>query len=288
MNDWINILLQKLQQWYVLFIKMLPNIVLAIVMMAIFIFAAKFLRRLTSKIMLRLSGKASGTYVVSTIVYLTTIFVGLFFALDILQLDKAVSSLLAGAGILGLALGFAFQDLSSNLISGIYITFKKPFEVGHTVETNGFIGNIEDIQLRSTTIRTFSGLHLMIPNKDIFQKPMINYSLTPYRRIEINMAVSIDSDLEKVVTISREAVEKIDYLFKEKPVEVYYTDMGEGSVKISVWLWISNHLPPGFMVARHDALINLASTYKQHNISLIAPITLQNIKTQMAGLSKFF
>ena len=249
--------------------------------MSVAYYAARAIRVVTIKLIIRITGKNSGTYLISTIVYISIISLGLFFALDVLQLDKAVSSLLAGAGILGLVLGFAFQDLSSNFISGIYITFKKPFEVGHTVETNGFIGNIEDIQLRSTTIRTFSGLHLMIPNKDIFQKPMINYSLTPLRRIEINMSISIDSDLEGVVELSKAAVEKIDYLSKEKPVEVYYTEMGEGVIKISIWLWISNHLPPGFMVARHDALINLATAYKENNISLLTPLALQHFKKEV-------
>jgi len=284
MDNWLKIVISKLQHWYVHLLRMLPNILLAIFVMVVAVYLGKLLKNITSKIILRITGKPTGLNLIATIVYLCTVFIGLFFALDILQLDKAVSSLLAGAGILGLALGFAFQDLSSNFISGIYISFKKPFEVGNTVETNGFIGNIEDIQLRSTTIRTFSGLHLMIPNKDIFQNPMINYSLTTSRRIELNMVISLEADLDLVVKISREAVEKIDYLFKEKPVEVYYTDMGEGFIKISVWLWISNHLPPGFMVARHDALINLANAYKAHNISLITPITLNNLQAKLEKL----
>ncbi len=280
MAEWFKIISEKLQHWYLNFIKMLPNIIIAIIIIVLSIYLAKAAKSITTRLLMRISGKASGSYLLSTIVYLVIIFIGLFFAMDVLQLDKAVSSLLAGAGILGLAVGFAFQDLSSNFISGLYITFKKPFEIGHTVETNKFIGNIEDIQLRSTTIRTFSGLHLMIPNKDIFQNPMINYSLTPFRRIELNFSVTGDSDLEKVVAVSKAAVEKITYLYKEKPVEVYFTDLAEGAVKISVWLWINNHLPPGFMVARHEAIINLMQVYKEHNISLLPPIALQNLKTR--------
>lgn len=279
MNDWIKLVSEKLGNWYVHFIKMLPNILLAVVVLIAAHYMARFLRNITVKIIAHKAQRPTGAYLLSTIVYLVVFFIGLFFALDILQLDKAVSSLLAGAGILGLALGFAFQDLSSNFISGVYITFKKPFEVGHTIETNGFIGTIEDIQLRSTTIRTFSGLHLMIPNKDIFQKPLINYSLTASRRIELNLSVAFDSNLENLATIAREAVEQIDYLFKEKPVEVYFTDFGEGSVKISVWLWINNHLPPGFMVARHDAIVNLSNAFKEHDISLITPISFNDIRS---------
>ena len=276
--NWIELINQKIKAWYVGLIKMLPNIILALLILTLAYYLAKFARSMTIRLITRIKGRPAGTYLISSLVYLIVISLGLFFALDVMKLDKAVSSLLAGAGIIGIVLGFAFQDLSSNFISGIYISFKKPFVVGDTVETNGFIGSVEDIQLRSTTIRTFSGLHLMIPNKDIFQKPMVNYSLTPFRRIEINMSIVLDADLEKVVQLSRQAVEQLDYLWKEKPVEVYYTDIGEGFIKISVWLWISNHQPPGFMVARHDALINLSKVYREHNISLIAPINIQNLK----------
>jgi small conductance mechanosensitive channel len=266
MTDWLHLVTDKLLRWYVHLVKMLPNIVLAIIVLSIAIYAAKFIRKLANRLIIRFSGHEEGTNLLATIIYLAVIFVGLFVALDILQLGKAVSSLLAGAGILGLAVGFAFQDLTANFISGVYITFKKPFQVGHTVETNGSIGNIEDIQLRTTTIRTFSGLHLMIPNKDIFQKSLINYSLTPARRIELELLIPIENDLEKVVEVSKEAIHKMGYLFEEKPVEVYFTEITQGIAKVSVWFWISNHLPPGYMVARHDALISLAKIYKENNI----------------------
>src|SRR5690606_28863708 len=126
-------------------------------------------KKLVYNIVFRLSDTPALSGLLSSIGYLAIFFVGISIALDVLQLDKAVSSLLAGAGIIGLALGFAFQDLTANFISGIYITFRRPFEVGHQVETNGFTGTVENIELRSTTLRTIDGLHVIIPNKDIFQ-----------------------------------------------------------------------------------------------------------------------
>ncbi len=271
-KGWTELIADKLHQWYITGVKILPNLVVALLVMIGFIFIARWGKLFMNRLLMRFSGTTNSRNLFSTIFYIILLFIGIFIALDILQLDKAVSSLLAGAGILGLALGFAFQDLSSNFISGIYITFKRPFEVGHTVETNGFLGNIEDIQLRSTVIRSFAGLHIMIPNKDIFQKPLINYSLTPFRRIELSVVIDANTDLERASRLAREAIEKAEYLFKEKSVEVYCTDFQDNSVKLAIWFWIDNHLPPGYMVARHDAIVRINQVFRENQVSLIPPM----------------
>ena len=106
----------------------------------------------------------------SAIIYSLVIIIGLMTSLNIMNLDKTVSSLLAGVGIIGLALGFAFQDLTANFIAGAFMAFKRPFEVGHKIETNGFIGKIDHIHLRSTTMITDGGLYVIIPNKGHFSE----------------------------------------------------------------------------------------------------------------------
>ncbi len=273
-RSWTDLIADKLHQWYITGVKILPNLAVALLVMVCFVFLARWGKLFMNRLLTRFTGTAKSRNLFSTIFYIIILFIGIFIALDVLKLDKAVSSLLAGAGILGLALGFAFQDLSSNFISGIYITFKRPFEVGHTVETNGFLGNIEDIQLRSTVIRSFAGLHIMIPNKDIFQKPLINYSLTPFRRIELSVVIDANTDLAKAVLLARQAVGKAGYLFKEKPVEVYCTDFQDNSVKLAIWFWIDNHQPPGYMVARHEAIQHINQAFRENRISLIVPVNV--------------
>jgi small conductance mechanosensitive channel len=267
---------EKLRHWWVAFIKLLPDLVLALLVIVLAVIIGKFIRRNLYKILIRASAKPSFSSLFATIMQIVVLLTGLFFALDILQLNKAVSSLLAGAGIIGIILGFAFQDITSNFISGVYITLKKPFDLGHTIKTNDFIGNVEEIQLRSTTIRTFSGLHLMIPNRDIIQKPLINYSLTPERRIELDFFIDHNSDLEVAHRAAFDAISKIDYLYPGKPVEIYFNDVKYTAIKISVWFWIDNHSPPGYMVARHDAIFNLITALKENNISLALPLTVEN------------
>ena len=120
--------------------------------------------------------------------------------LSILQLDKAVTSILAGAGIIGLALAFAFQDIAANFISGIFISFRKPIKLGDVVKINDYMGKVEQINLRDTIILTFQGQMVIIPNKDVFQSPIENYSLLGRRRLDLVVGVSYGDDLEKVKT----------------------------------------------------------------------------------------
>lgn len=265
-NNWTGIIYNKLSHWGISFIAMLPNIVLASLVLVLFIFLGKFLKSVSYKILHRLSGKESISRLFSAVASLLIVIIGLFIALKILNLNQAVSTLLAGAGIIGLALGFAFQDLTANFISGIFMIFKRPFEVGEVLETNGYTGTVEDIQLRTTTIYTYQGLHLILPNKDIFQKPIINHSRSEDRRIEFTFSIPVAQDLDKVTKVSIEALEKLDFLTKNKPVQVFYTEIGDTTVKIVIWCWIPFHQKPSFMEGRHQAVLSLIKTYKEQGI----------------------
>ena len=164
-THWTTLIFNKLERWVQALIKMLPNLALAIIVLIAAYFISKLVRRFSYKLTLRISKSDSVSSVVSVILQTLAILFAFTIALDILRLDKAVSSLLAGVGIIGLALGFAFQDLSSNFISGLYMAFRRPFEIGDKVETNAFIGTILKIELRSTTLNTTAGLHVIISNK---------------------------------------------------------------------------------------------------------------------------
>lgn len=276
MKNWTEIFQERLQGWWISLINTLPDVLLALLVIVLFIFIARTIKKILYKTLLRFSIKSSVSSLSVTVVQIIILFIGLFFALDILELNRAVSSLLAGAGIVGIILGFAFQDITANFISGIYIAFKKPFEVGDTVKTNDFIGVIEKIQLRTTTIRTFSGLHLMIPNKEIIQKPMTNYSLTPTRRIELEFFIDQRTDFDQAHKAVFQAISKLSYLYPGKPVEIYFNDFKYTTVKISVWFWIDNHAPPGYMVAKHDAIYNIIHALKDKKIALALPVPAEN------------
>lgn len=266
LNNWISILQEKLMRWWRYFVEMLPNFVVAIIVLIAFFFAARFIRKMAARFVLNISKSASVSGLVSGVIYSMVIIFGIMAALDILKLDKTVSSLLAGVGIVGLALGFAFQDLTSNFISGAFIALKRPFEVGHTVETNGFLGTIEDIQLRSTTLRTSAGLHVIIPNKDIFQKPIINYSRTNQRRVEFEFVIPNTVEVSFVEKLVKNSMDHIASKNVLRDVEIYYIGIENPNMRINVSFWTNNTEPREFMKARHMALVAIYHAFAENKI----------------------
>ncbi|MGE7775997.1 mechanosensitive ion channel family protein [Chitinophaga sp. NPDC101104] len=268
--EWTQLILEKLQRWGQAAIKMLPNLALAIVIFLVFYLLAKLARNLVYKLSCRLSHKQALSNLFAGVTYFIIFAIGLFTALEVLKLDKAVSSLLAGAGIIGLALGFAFQDLTSNFISGIYITFRKPFDTGHVIETNGFTGTVENIQFRSTTMRTSDGQHLIIPNKDIFQKPIINHSLTTERKIELHLLIPFAKDpapaLDDIVKTAMGVVNQLKSGSVRKPPEVWFENIEGNSLKLMVSLWISNQTDVSFNKSRHQLISKLLDALRQKQL----------------------
>lgn len=267
LNELLNILTGKLENWLESFIAMLPNLVASVLVMALFILLARLVRPFLVRILNKVSDKAVINNLFVSLLYVGIICIGIFVSLEILNLDKAVTSLLAGAGIVGLAIGFAFQDISANFIAGTMIAIRRPITIGDIIDTQGFFGTVEEIDLRKTVVRTFQGLHVIIPNKDVFQNPVTNYTKTNDRRIDLDVGVSYGEDLERVEKITREAIENLDARLKDKDVLFSYKEFGDSSINFQVMFWIEYPGEPGYLTARNEAI----KKSKQHLIKTTLP-----------------
>lgn len=261
-NNYSHLIYDKLHNWLIAAVKMTPNFVLAVLIFFIFLILARFARKISYRFSRRVSETPAISNLVSSILFIIFILLGLFLSLNVLKLDKAVTSLLAGAGIIGLALGFAFQDLTANFISGIFITFRKPFDVGHTIETNGFIGTVDMIRLRSTTMITADGLHVIIPNKEIFQKPIINHSLTPLRRINLTFLIPLTEKLKEAEKIMTDIIEGMKDVVPDKPKAVWFTGIEGPNVKVMLSCWVSNKSDDAFERSTHELIANVTTSLK--------------------------
>ena len=268
----INLVTSKLESWLHLIIEMLPNLFLALLVIIITKVVAKTVNQVVKNLLDRFLDNKTVSGLISALLLTAIHILGLFSALSILQLDKAVTSLLAGAGVLGLALGFAFQEIASNFISGIFIAFKKPYKVGDIIEIEGFTGEVTDIQLRITKVTTFQGLEVLVPNKDLFTKALINYTSTPFRRIDLEVGVSYSDDLEKVEEIALKALEKLPHRISSRPISVYFHSFGDSSINFSAQVWINYVSHAKFLEARHRVIIEIKKAFDQNQITIPFPI----------------
>ena len=271
-NKAYALIMQKLITWLHDLIKLLPNILLATITLVIGIFIAGRLKKLASKLFRRISHHATLNNLFTSVIYLFLIGVVLFTVLSILHLNQAVTSILAGAGIVGLALAFAFQDMASNFISGIFISFRNPINVGDVVQIKDFLGKVEEVNLRDTILRTFQGHLVIIPNKDVFQNPIENFSTLGKRRIDLTIGVSYGDDLEKVKQVTLEAVKGITNLSPEEEISLYFTEFAESSINYLLRLWINSPEQPIYLQVGSDAIMRIKKAYDQQNITLPYPI----------------
>lgn len=268
----VNIVTGKLIGWAEEIIAMLPNVGVALLVMIVFYFIARIASYSSKKILNKISDRVAINNLFATFVNLFVLAVGLIIALNLLHLEKTITSLLAGAGILGLAIGFAFQDVSANFIAGILMAFRKPIQIGDIINSQGYTGVVEEIDMRVTIIRTFQGLHVIIPNKDVFQTPVTNYTKTDDRRIDLEVGVSYAEDLESVKEITVNAVKDLPYLLPNKEIGFYYNEFGDSSINFTIMIWVQYPNEPGFLKARSDVIVKIKKAFDENGITIPFPI----------------
>ena len=262
----------KLINWVEALIKLLPNILLGAVVLVVGIYIAKFCKKFSKKLISKVSPNQTLNNLFSTVIYVVFIGIVLFTVLSILNLDKAVTSILAGAGILSLGLAFAFQDIAANFISGIFISFRKPIRIGDIVEINDYMGKVKAVHLRDTEIETFQGKIVIIPNKEVFQNPIENYSLINKRRFDLSVGVSYGDDLDKVQEVTLNAVKDIEMLSEVDEVKVFFTEFGDSSINLSVRMWVKTTEQAVYNLVGSEAIKRIKKAYDANDIMIPFPI----------------
>lgn len=238
---------------------------------------AKLAKWLAGKIVRKTSDNLVVRALFQNIVFLIVLLIGVFSALEILKLEKTVASLLAGAGVIGLAMGFAFQEIASNFVSGILIAFRKQYRIGDIVEIQGRKGTVQSIDLRTTSIITGEGLEIIIPNKLMITETLINYTSTPERKIDMIIGVAYNTDLTKVENIAKAAVENIPDRIKNLPVEFFYQSFGQSSIDFKLSFWAEYPGKSSYDRAIHQAVINIKKAFDENEITIPYPVRTLDI-----------
>jgi len=271
-KKYYDILLDKLIDWTETAVEMLPNFVLAIIVLIAFVVLGRIIRNISSKLLNKSIQNQSLSSIISKLIYVAIISIGAFTALSLLNLDKTVSSLLAGAGILGLALGFAFQDIATNFIAGFFMAIKRPFKIGQVIHCEGHSGIINRIGIRTTEITSFQGQEVIIPNKLLFQNPLINDSENIYKRIDLNVGVSYGEDLERVREIAIDSVKNIPNINKDKDIDLVYLAFGSSSIDFRIMIWVEFKNQLEFLKSQSEAIISIKKAFDKEDIMIPFPI----------------
>ena len=268
-------LIGTLRRWLETFVEMLPNLAVAALVLVVFGYGSRYVGRAVRRVLGRITTHQTLSDLLGTLARVITIVIGLIIALGLLQLDKTVTSLLAGVGVIGLALGFAFQDIAANFMSGFIMAIKRPFEVGDLVEIGGQTGIVERLELRATLLTTLPGLSVIIPNKDIFQAPIVNYTRTGDRRMDLALGVAYDSSLPEVRSVALAAVQGIHGRNTAREPELFFTEFGETAVRLSLRVWLTRADDISYLTAQSEAIMAVKAAFDAHDIAI--PFTIPTI-----------
>lgn len=266
--DVAHLIYQKLVHWSHDVLGFLPEIAIAVLLILVARLLSGIISRLVAGGLGRVSGNTSLVGLLGTVVRVVIVAVGLFMALGVLGLDKTVTSLLAGAGVLALAVGFAFQDLTANFISGTMIALARPIQTGDMIETNGFTGKVLEVKLRSIVLDNGQGQTIEIPSKDVFQKPITNFSRTGERRLELAFGVSYLDDLDKVERVATATIRALPFVKTDQPVQVYFRAFTLDNVQGFAWFWVDQRVMEP-QPALSEALKALKTAFKREGILMI-------------------
>jgi len=227
---------------------------------------------------------------ISTLTYYAVMTLGVMVALAAAGFQ--VSQLAFIVGALGVGIGFGLQNVVNNFVSGLILMFERPIQPGDVVEVSGTSGKVREIGMRATTLSTFEGADVVVPNGMLLNEKLINWTLSDMdRRIDVNVGVAYGTDPNRVLQLLMDVTRSTDGIAKQPEPTVLFAGFGANSLDFSIRSWTNNFdewvkIRSALTVRVHDALkdAGIEIPFPQHDLHLrsVSP----GAGAALAGLNK--
>jgi small conductance mechanosensitive channel len=204
--------------------------------------------------------------------------IGTIIALD--QVDFNVAGFIAGLGIAGFTLGMALQDLTRNIISGMFLLYRQPFGIGDFIKVADHAGTVKMINIRDTEIQSLEGDLVIIPNYKVLENPIVNVSAGRLRRRSLVIGLGYEEDVDRAIAVFQEAIESVAGVEAEPAPMIQVLEMGESALSLTAFYWLDQKKYNPLMV--HTAVLKAVnSAALVHKINL--PYPTQTVLLQQSG-----
>ncbi|WP_445626384.1 mechanosensitive ion channel family protein [Nostoc sp. DSM 114167] len=271
MNADISALWDKIQGMINGFIVLLPNIVLALIVFGIFFFVAKAIKRLVKRLTRDRHQARNLGLVLGRLAQGTTLLLGLFIALSIVIPTFRAGDLVQLLGISGVAIGFAFRDILQNFLAGILILLTEPFRINDQIVFKDFEGTVENIETRATTIKTYDGRRIVIPNSELFTNSVTVNTAFESRRLQYDVGIGYGDDIDRAKELMLEALHNVPEVLKDPAADVLVMELAESTVNIRVRWWIKPPRRADDLISRDKVLSAIKKTLVENGIDLPFP-----------------
>lgn len=265
-------MLDKLQNWLDIMVISLPNFLIALIVFVISLILSKYISNISLRLLDRSKLQRSMKNLISRIVSIVVILFGIFLVLGILDLSKTLNTILAGAGVVGLAIGLALQGALANIYSGIVLSYVKFIKFGDWIQSNGYEGEVVDIDLRSVSLKQPDNNMVYIPNKLVVENPIKNFSTTAQSRVILTCGVAYSTDLRFARKVVQETIAASFDSINAEDVLFIYREFGDSSINFETRFWIDSTSALELARAKSIAIIAIKEAFDKNNITIPFPI----------------
>lgn len=252
-------------------VLVLPGFVFAVIVLLFTRSVAKLVQRAVRKVANRTLKSISLRSLLVQTSYAATWVAGILFACILAFPDIGLRDLIGLLGFGSVAIGFAFQDIFKNFLSGILLLLQEPFSIGDQIIVNDYEGTVEEIALRSTQIRTYKGELVVVPNSIVFTSPVKVMTGRPYRRTDLTIGVDYNTPLPEAVRMLLKAAESVDEVISNPSIEVDIVGFGDSSIDLVVRYWTKSEQKSVRRITT-QMMIALKRACDEANISIPYPI----------------
>ena len=223
------------------FFAQLPYIILGIVLVGVFVVIARIVKRVIHAAGERTRFDVTLADLLGRLASLLIIILGIFVAAVVIFPTFKPGDLITGLGITSVAVGFAFKDVLQNFFAGILILWRRPFVVGDQLKFREFEGTIEEINVRSTRIKTFDGERAVIPNGDVYTNAVLVKTAYDRRRVRFVVGIGYLDDIEKGRSTIKAVLDKTEGVMPDPGPWIYVSELAPSSVNFTVYFWVESN-----------------------------------------------
>ncbi len=238
-SNGITLALGTVNNWVADFYSLLPNIIAGLFIFFVFL-AIAFGARLSTKKYFSRRGRIDLGRLLSSLSFWVFMLFGLIIALTIIMPSLKPGNLVASMGVGSLAIGFVFQDILQNWLSGLLILLRLPFRRGDQIIIGDAEGTVIRIDPRATILRTYDGRDIVVPNSTVYSSNVTIHTSQPQRRVEMELTVGYNYDIRVITKIIQNSLEQVEEILKDPLPQVLCWDLGSTSLGIKVRWWIDS------------------------------------------------
>jgi len=268
---------------WVSFVERIPYFVASIIVVLIFWFLSIVFKKIVHKLLGSRSRHQNLVKVFQRVGGALIFFIGFMIAMVIAVPGFTPAKLIGALGIGSVAIGFAFKDIFQNLLSGILLLISEPFRIGDQIISGEYEGTVEDIKIRATTIKTYDGRQVVIPNSDLYTSALTVNTAYKQRRLQVAVGIGYEDDIEAAKAEIIKALDKIESVSKKATPSVIATGFGGSSIDLMVRWFIEDGTQAHKVASIHQVIVGIKDSLDAAGVNIPFPIRTIDLSDPSVG-----